>query len=376
MKKIILSMMAACAMLFATSCENGDVEFDDFDYQTVSFAKQTPVRTIVLGESEYPNELDNQHKFKLQVTLGGSRNLNKEHKVKIVVDNGLCDGLTFSDGHQVTPLPAEYYQLPSDIITIPAGKAWDGIEVQLTDAFFADPKALSLNYVLPVRIVEALDGDSILAGQKKQNVENPVWQNAANWDVAPQNYQLLALVYKNPYHGAWISHGTDNIDFDGTTSEVNREAEYFERNEIRYLTTNSLLSSNYNVSTLVPITTINSDGNEESSSATLTSTLKLDFDNAGNIVVSTANTDAMNVPKSSTNATWTYTVSGTGKWEQHAAKKAWADKDRDQITLDYVLTFFYSDKGVQHVKKYTCHDILVFRDHQKNFENFDITYNK
>ena len=299
--------------------------------------------------------------------------MNKEHKVKIVVDNGLCDGLTFSDGHQVTPLPAEYYQLPSDIITIPAGKAWDGIEVQLTDAFFADPKALSLNYVLPVRIVEALDGDSILAGQKKQNVENPVWQNAANWDVAPQNYQLLALVYKNPYHGAWISHGTDNIDFDGTTSEVNREAEYFERNEIRYLTTNSLLSSNYNVSTLVPITTINSDGNEESSSATLTSTLKLDF---GNIVVSTANTDAMNVPKSSTNATWTYTVSGTGKWEQHAAKKAWADKDRDQITLDYVLTFFYSDKGVQHVKKYTCHDILVFRDHQENFENFDITYNK
>lgn len=376
MKKIILSMMAACAMLLATSCENGDVEFDDFDYQTLCFSNQTPVRTIVLGESEYPNELDNQHKFKLQVTLGGSRNLKKEHKVKIVVDNSLCDGLAFSDGHQVTPMPAEYYQLPSDIITIPAGKAYDGIEVQLTDAFFADPKALSLNYVLPVRIVEALDGDSILVGQKKQNVENPVWQNASNWDVAPKNYQLLALVYKNPYHGAWISHGTDNIDFDGTTSEVKREAEYLERNEIRYLTSNGLLSSNYNVSTLVPITTINSQGNEEASSATLTSTLKLDFDNQGNIVVSAANTDAMSVPKSSTNATWTYTVSGTGKWEQHAAKKAWGDKDRDQITLDYVLTFTYSDKGVQHVKKYTCHDILVFRDHQEYLERFDVTYNK
>lgn len=376
MKKIILLMMAACAILLATSCENGDVEFDDFDYQTLCFSKQTPVRTIVLGESEYPNELDNQHKFKLQVTLGGSRNLNKEHKVKIVVDNSLCDGLTFSDGHQVTPMPAEYYQLPTDILTIPAGKAYDGVEVQLTDAFFADPKALSLNYVLPVRIVEALDGDSILVGQKKQNVENPVWQNASNWDVAPKNYQLLALVYKNPYHGAWISHGTDNIDFDGATSEVKREAEYLERNEIRYLTSNGLLSSNYNVSTLVPITTINSEGKEEALSATLTSTLKLDFDNEGNIVVSTANTDAMSVPKSSTNATWTYTVSGTGKWEQHAAKKAWGDQDRDQITLDYVLTFTYSDKGVQHVKKYTCHDILVFRDHQEYFENFDVTYNK
>ena len=108
----------------------------------------------------------------------------------------------------------------------------------------------------------------------------------------------------------------------------------------------------------------------------MTSTLKLDFDNQGNIVVSAANTDAMSVPKSSTNATWTYTVSGTGKWEQHAAKKAWGDKDRDQITLDYVLTFTYSDKGVQHVKKYTCHDILVFRDHQEYLESFDVTYNK
>lgn len=376
MKKIILSMIAVCAMLCSTSCENGDVEFDDFDYQTIYFAKQTPVRTIVLGESEYPNDLDNQHKFKLQVTLGGSRNLNKEHKVRIEIDESLCNGLTFSDGQQVTPLPADYYNLPSQVITIPAGKAYDGIEVQLTDAFFADSKTTSLHYVLPVRIVEALDGDSILAGQKKQNVVNPVWQDKDNWDVAPQNYQLLALVYKNPYHGAWLSHGTDNIDFDGSTSEVKREAEYMENNEIRYLTTNGLLSSNYNVSTSVPITTVNAQGIEETSSATLTSALKLDFDNDGNIVVSAATEEAESVPGSSTQATWNYTVSGTGKWEQHAVKKAWNDKDRDQITLDYVLTFTYSDKGVQHVKKYTCHDILVFRDHQEYFENFDVTYNK
>ena len=375
MKKIFLSMMAACALLLSTSCENGDPVFDDYDYQTVYFAQQTPIRTIVLGESVYPNDLDNEHKFKLQVTLGGSRNLNKEHKVKIMVDNSLCAGLTFEDGHQVTPMPTEYFQLPSEVITIPAGKAYDGVEVQLTDAFFADPKALSLNYVLPVRIVEALDGDSILAGQLKQNVVNTVWQDASLWDVAPQNYQLLALVYKNPYHGAWISHGTDKIDFDGTTSEEVREAEYLEKNDIRYLTTLGLTTSRYEVSSLVPITSLDANGNEQESSATLTAGLKLDFTNTDNVVVTAAESGEMDVPGSSSNAKWTYTVSGTGKWEQHAAKKAWADTDRDQITLDYVLTFTYTDKGVQHVKKYNCHDILVFRDHQESFETYSVTYN-
>lgn len=367
--------MTVCAMLLLASCENGDPVYADFDYQTVYFAQQTPIRTIVLGESVYPNDLDNQHKFKLQVTLGGSRNLKKEHKVRIVVDNSLCNGLTFEDGRQVTPMPAEYFELPSEIITIPAGKAYDGVEIQLTDAFFADPKALSLNYVLPVRIVEALSGDTILAGQKKQNVDNPVWQDASCWDVAPLNYQLLALVYKNPYHGAWISHGTDNIDFDGATSEVQREAEYLEKNEIRYLTTLGLTTSQYDVSTLVPITTLDAAGNEQASSATLTAGLKLDFDDNGNIVVSAAESGEMDVPASSSSSKWSYTVTGTGKWEQHAAKKAWGDTDRDQITLDYVLTFTYADKGVQHIKKYTCHDILVFRDHQESFETFSVTYN-
>ena len=112
MKKIILSMMAACAMFFATSCENSDVTFDNYDYQTVYFATQYPVRTITLGEdAAYPNEDDNQHKFQIKATLGGDRNLKSEHKIKIVVDNSLCDGLKYSNGQAVQPMPAEYYQL-------------------------------------------------------------------------------------------------------------------------------------------------------------------------------------------------------------------------------------------------------------------------
>ncbi len=372
MKKIILSMLAACAMLFATSCENGDVEFDDYDYQTISFAHQAYVRNIQLGDDAYLTDDDNQHKFYIKATLGGSRNLKSEHKVKIVVDKSLCEGLKFADtGEAVTPMPDNYYQLQSDVITIPSGQMAGGVEVQLTDAFFADSKALSKNYVIPIRMVDA-GNDSILSGTKKETVENPVLQNADDWNVAPKNYTLCCVTYKNAYHGAWISHGTDNIDLDGTTSEVKREAEYLEKNDIRYMTTLGLGTTKYALSTVVNIT----DKDDKTTTATLNANLILNIDDSGNVTVNAEDNELTDVPGSGNGGKYSYTATGSGKWEYKAAKKAWADEDRDQMTLNYTLTYTYTDKGVSHVKKYTCNDILVFRDHQNTYTLFDVTYNK
>ena len=42
-------VIALLGVVATTSCENGNPEFDDFDYQTVYFASQTPVRTVELG---------------------------------------------------------------------------------------------------------------------------------------------------------------------------------------------------------------------------------------------------------------------------------------------------------------------------------------
>ncbi len=372
MKKIFLSMLAACAMLFATSCENGDVEFDDFDYQTIYFANQAYVRNIQLGDDVYLTDDDNQHKFYIKATLGGSRNLKSEHKVKIVVDKSLCEGLKFADtGLAVTPMPDNYYQLQSDVITIPAGQMAGGVEVQLTDAFFADPKALDKNYVIPVRMVDA-GNDSILSGTKKETVESPVLQNADDWNVAPKNYTLCSVTYKNAYHGAWISHGTDNIDLDGTTSEVKREAEYLEKNDIRYMTTLELGTAKYALSTVVNIT----DKEDKATTATLNANLILNIDDSGNVTVKAEDNELADVPGSGNGGKYSYTATGSGKWEYKAAKKAWGDEDRDQMTLNYTLTYTYTDKGVSHVKKYTCNDILVFRDHQNAKTLFDVTYDK
>ena len=69
MNKTIMKCMVL-GLLFA-GCENGDKEFDDYEYQTISFATQTPIRTITLGEDVYPTEQDNEYRMQIIATLGG-----------------------------------------------------------------------------------------------------------------------------------------------------------------------------------------------------------------------------------------------------------------------------------------------------------------
>ena len=193
-KNVFLSILAVSAAFLTTSCENGDREFDDFDYQTVYFAYQNPVRTITLGDDDvYPTDLDNQHKMNVYVTLGGVWSNKQDRHVKIAIDNSLVDGKTFEDGTPIVAMPENYYHLTSNEITIPSGKVMGATTVELTDAFFADAKAPSVNYVIPLKIIDA--SDSILESK---------------------NFTLYAVKFKNKYTGAWLSHGTDEIDENGT----------------------------------------------------------------------------------------------------------------------------------------------------------------
>ncbi|MCH5719431.1 hypothetical protein [Niabella hibiscisoli] len=67
-KTIILSLILLLALF--TGC-NRDRDFPDYDYQTVYFAYQYPVRTITLGEDvSVDNSLDNQHKFQIFAAFG------------------------------------------------------------------------------------------------------------------------------------------------------------------------------------------------------------------------------------------------------------------------------------------------------------------
>lgn len=88
MNKITIGLALAVGMF--TSCENQDISFDDFEYQTVYFANQYPVRTIELGDDMFvDNSIDNEHKFEIKATIGGLYTNKQNVEIDYVVDETL-----------------------------------------------------------------------------------------------------------------------------------------------------------------------------------------------------------------------------------------------------------------------------------------------
>ncbi|GAF04032.1 hypothetical protein JCM21142_72725 [Saccharicrinis fermentans DSM 9555 = JCM 21142] len=82
------------------------------------FAYQYPVRTIVLGDDIVDNSMDNAHKCKIYATMGGVYANPKKIDIDIEVNEALCDHLYFKDGTSVQAMPAEYYSLASNVISL------------------------------------------------------------------------------------------------------------------------------------------------------------------------------------------------------------------------------------------------------------------
>ena len=138
--KYLPVLSIAVTGMILTSCENNDISFPDYEGgSTVYFAYQSPVRTLVMGEDEYDTTLDNQHKCKIYATMGGVYENKKNIKIDIAVDNSLCDNLYFEDGSPVKAMPSSYYTLADNNITLNKVLS-QGVEVQFTDAYFADPQ--------------------------------------------------------------------------------------------------------------------------------------------------------------------------------------------------------------------------------------------
>lgn len=205
--KRISKILLACLMLPAlSSCESGDQDFPDYETQTVYFAKQYPVRTVELGNDDYVDLTgDNAHKVLIKATMGGAYDNPRDIVADITIDNSLCDGLKFKgDGSDVTPMPGDYYTVSASKITIPKGEVSAGVEVQLSDKFFADPLSLTTHYVIPVKMTNATGVDSILSAK---------------------NFVLYAVKYINRYHGVYVRQKSgDNDadeDFSVTTVDLN-----------------------------------------------------------------------------------------------------------------------------------------------------------
>lgn len=314
MKTILKTLLLGGLVgLTLTSCENGDPDFPDFDYSTVYFSRQTPIRTVVLGNDENAdNTLDNNHQIEIYARIGGKRAMKGTATVGITVDPTLCQNLYFADGMPVKAMPESYYKLESDKIVF-SGNMESAVKVQLTDAFFADPASVTTTYVIPIRMTSVEGVDSILSGTPKR--PDAKLTNPDDWDVKAKNYILYCVNFVNPYSGIFLRRGVDVVD--GKTTVRHKGVE---KDEVFTVTTTGMQTVTCSVANGVK--------------------LQLTFAADGSCTVSSA--------------TEGVTANGKGHFGEKAEKKAWGDKDRDAIYLDYQWT----KDGVTTATK----DTLVARD--------------
>ena len=243
MKKYIYGVVLGALSLSYMSCYNADREFPDYEGGTTAyFAYQYPVRTLVLGNDIYDNTLDNAHKCQIWSTMGGAYS-GRDAYVDIVVDPTLCDNLYFVNeggnaADPVLPMPTDYYKLASNVIPY-NGEPRGYVEVQFTDAFFNDPKAIENTYVIPLLMKSVRGIDHILTGTPREGL-TPSRTNTEDWDILAKDYVLYCVKYMNPWQAKYIRRGVDQVTEKGkaTTvvrkdmSLVNTDLEHYKENPV------------------------------------------------------------------------------------------------------------------------------------------------
>lgn len=333
-------LLAGVSAMLVMSCKNGDAEFPNYDNSAVYFAYQSPVRTLVMGEDTYDTSLDNEHKCQIYATMGGAYSGSGSVAIDVIVDEELCQNLYFDEGATcpVKAMPENYYSLSSDKITLNQNNNLMGaLDVQFTDAFFNDPASLENTYVIPLRMVDVVNADSILSGTPK--AENVAWTNAEMWDVAPKNYVLYCVKYINKWAAKYLRRGIDEITENGTTTENKRHADYVEDDEICTVSTRNLNTAVFPVSTTV-------------GTKTLTCNLLLSFNDQGECTITSDTPD--------------YPASGTGKFVEKGDKNSWGNQDRNVLYLEYNVDFG--------VRQYQTNDTLVVQTRDVAFETFSPVY--
>lgn len=307
------------------ACKNEDIEFPNYTNNTVYFSYQYPVRTITLGEDLFDTSLDNAYKCQIMATMGGVYSNTKDVTIGISVNNALTQGLKFNPpdySGDVLPMPASYYRLADNKIVIPKGKIAGGVEVQLTDAYFADPLSTKATYVIPVTMTTVTNADSILRAK---------------------NFTLYAVKYINTWTGNYLRRGRDVVEGKNGRTELSktivRRNQYVEKDEIKTLTTRSLSQ------TVFPVTL------KGVNNVDVSCPLLLTFDGNGNCTVTAAATG--------------YTASGSGKFVKRGEKNSWGSQDRDAIYLSYQI-------DATDLRASTT-DTLVLRDRGVKMETFSPT---
>ena len=365
MNKIFPGLLLATLMLGA--CKNEPVEFEDFTSKSVYFPIQLPLRTIVLGEDRVDNSIDLQKAFHIGVSIGGMYENTADRIVEFKLDPAMFPDVTApmlkdtlygrdmnSVNSKLLVLPANYYSMVPDArVTVPKGSMEGLIRINLTDAFFNDPDAIKLKYVLPLRITGVPDGFSLLTGRAATaSIVSPRWYIAADWasGFPAKNFTLFGVKFINPWHGTFFYRG--NQTKDGVLYKT-YHARDISANVTAKLETIGLKKATYNRM-----------GENLGVAYKSLLTFGDDVNGVGDVTVSQA-------PGT------TYTITGTGKYYKSATafgkENGWKiDPINGQIKGSLTLTLNYTVQGLAGATMHQFADTLVCQGNDVKYEEFTI----
>lgn len=182
MKSIRIYFVAIIATLFMSSCYEDYI--DDYNYSSVYFASQKPLRTVIA---------DRDMTINVGVAIGGKREVDMNDWAEFKIDESLLNGTG------LTLLPKEFYTL-SDESTMKVSKETlpvADVKISFTEAFYEDANTMKKHYALPFR-VETSSLDSILVGQETS---------------------IVAIKYISTYHGTYYVKGSVT-EVDGTGNAI------------------------------------------------------------------------------------------------------------------------------------------------------------
>jgi len=346
-KNTIKAIAAGILALGISSCKNDDISFPDYEGGvTVYFAYQTPVRAMMLGTDDLGSTADNDtHTCKIYGTMGGSYS-GKDIKVQISVDNSLVNDLYFDQSctKPVVAMPSDYYQLSGSTLEY-NGDIKGGVDVKLTDAFFNDPKACTVNYVIPVVMTSQTGAKQILSGELGPGVDSANRCDEGSWSVQPKDYVLYCVKYVSKYEGYFLPKGKVSTTIDGKTSTKEYMYADWERVNSDSIVYCQTVGQNQVVMNVSAVAGEN----------TYTAQLLLTYN--GNTCTVTSNTEGVK-------------ASGNGTYTDSSSTYNWGNKDRAGLKLAYKV-----DWGT--VQLDVDYDMALQRRGQGNsVEEFSVTLKK
>lgn len=196
MKNIIKILVLLGTLLPLTSCYDDYVS--DYEYPNMGFALQRPLRTVVSGTN----------RIYVGVSIGGKREVDTGDWAKFVIDETLLEGTG------MTLMPEEYYTL-KDKDTFRVRKqnlAVADVEINFTDAFYADPLCLTKHYAIPFRLTSVS-----IPGDPETQPDGAIREGA--------DYSIVAVKYISSYSGTWYKMG-EVVEVDASGQETGSPVVY------------------------------------------------------------------------------------------------------------------------------------------------------